>query len=240
MSLSRLPDREAVGARVEDTIRTPVDAPVGTTNAAPGAATVDRLCTLMLHAIGHLAGLTEAPDDGSLLYRPESPEELDAMQSFTPTQRETLGANFAAIADTRLEDAIEDSRSRLLFHLQASWINRAVILDAVLAAQPWQFPGHLNRLTTAAVSTVAILLMTAESWDLGLSQTPSSLIAVSLIAVSAIVVSVSACETSRIGAGGPPALASDGAARAASGAAAISERVRERTSERATVRRAQF
>ncbi len=145
------------------------------------ATTVDRLSTLMLHAIGHLGGLSPASGAASLLYRPGSAVHLDAMTSFAPAQIEELRKNFAAVADTRLEDAIDSSISHLAFQLRASWINRKVIVDAVLAARPWQFPRHLNRLSTTAVSTVALLLMTAESWDLGLSQSPASLTGMALL-----------------------------------------------------------
>ncbi|NND97878.1 MAG: hypothetical protein HKN47_11175 [Pirellulaceae bacterium] len=81
-------------------------------------------------------------------------------------QRDAL----AEIADQRLEEGAGQRLNNLSFASQAVWINRREIGEAILAARPWEFPKRLSRLTLASVSTVAILLMTAESWDLALSQ----------------------------------------------------------------------
>jgi hypothetical protein len=56
------------------------------------------------------------------------------------------------------------------FYIRALWLLRKDIMSAVLQAKPWQFPFRLSRLTTAALSTLLILMMTAEAWDLGMSQ----------------------------------------------------------------------
>ncbi len=64
--------------------------------------------------------------------------------------------------------------------MRATLINREQIQETIVAARPWRFPRRLSRLTTAAVSTVALLLMSAESWDLGLSQSWASLACISL------------------------------------------------------------
>ena len=142
---------------------------------------VDRLATLLLHAVAHLGGIRAATDRDGLLYRPDTPKDLDRMTSFSAREVDELGDAFADIADARLEETAHGERSRSRFAARAAWINREVIAEAVLAARPWEFPRRLSRLTTAAVSTVAILLMTAESWDLGLSQRGATLGALALV-----------------------------------------------------------
>lgn len=152
-----------------------------------GAADTDtdtvaaRLASLMLQAIAHLGGLTEPGGAADPVTQTDSPLHLDTLMQLAPAQIDELQTNFANIADTRLEDEHSGTQSSLAFQLRASWINRSEIVDALLAARPWQFPRHLNRLTTAAVSTVAVLLMTAESWDLGLSLSPLRLAITALL-----------------------------------------------------------
>ena len=142
---------------------------------------VDRLATLLLHAVAHLGGIRAARDRDALLYRPDTPKDLDRMTSFSARELAELGDAFADIADARLEETDAPERPRAGFAARAAWINREVIAEAVVAARPWEFPRRLSRLTTAAVSTVAILLMTAESWDLGLSQGGATLAGLALV-----------------------------------------------------------
>lgn len=141
---------------------------------------VDRLATVMLHAMAHLGGVSAAREQDHYLYRPRDAADLDAMQRFDDAELFELDKTFRAVADQRLEERHEHLGSRWRFLAQACWLNREQILEAIVAAKPWEFPRHLSRLTTAAVSTVALLLMTAEAWDLGLSQ---STLKVSLMAV---------------------------------------------------------
>lgn len=129
-----------------------------------------RLQTLMLHAVSHLAGLAPQDQPTSLLYHPEQASQLESMNELTDAEREEMRKNLRLVSDVRLEDSPRFKASRIGFFVHAAWINRGEIGDAIWAARPWQFPWRLSRLTTAAVSTVAILLMTAEAWDLGLDQ----------------------------------------------------------------------
>jgi hypothetical protein len=140
-----------------------------------------RLKTLMLHAIAHLAGLQSQDAPSSLMYHPDKASQLDAMQDLSQDERAELERNLQLVADIRLEESPRATRSRWGFFLYASWINRHEILNAIWAARPWQFPIRLSRLTTAAVSSVAILLMTAEAWDLGLDQPWTRLVGLALL-----------------------------------------------------------
>lgn len=134
----------------------------------------NRICTLMLHALGHLGGLPQSDDAQRLLFHPDDAANLDPMSHFTDGELEELNRAFTEIADTRLEERSNTS-GVVGFYSNAIWINREEIGEAVFAARPWEFPRRLSRLTTAAVSAVAVLLMTAEGWDLGLSQSLGTL-----------------------------------------------------------------
>lgn len=152
---------------------------------------VDRISTVMLRSIAHLGGLRANKDPQSLLYRPESPDDLSLMKVLTPAELTELRDNLSEVADLRLEESSKARQSAWRFLLRATLINREQILETILAARPWQFPRRLSRLTTAAVSTVALLLMSAESWDLGLSQSWTSLSCISLFILTLTTIYIS-------------------------------------------------
>ena len=154
--------------------------PRSATSRVPDHVVVDRLATLMMHALAHLAGERPTHHRDRLLHRPDDPTDLDGMTRFDERELAALDAAFASVADTRLEERETSVRTGLRFALRAAAINRGEIVEAVRAARPWEFPQRLSRLTTAAVSTLAILLMTAESWDLGLSQSWPTVLALAL------------------------------------------------------------
>ncbi len=129
-----------------------------------------RLSRLMLHALGHLSGLSQSDNHQNLMFPPAGAEDLDQMETLDAGQIEKQRTAIAEMADQRLEEGFGRNLSYPAFAVRAAWINRREILEAVWAARPWQFPRRLSRLTLAAVSTLAILFMTAEAWDLALSQ----------------------------------------------------------------------
>ena len=132
-----------------------------------------RLSRLMLHALAHLTGLNRSDDPTNLLFHPSDARELDQMTEVDPEELNRQREAFAAIADQRLEEQAHAKRSSWpIFATRAAWINRREIAEAVMAARPWEFPKRLSRLTIASFSTLAVLFMTAESWDLALAQRP--------------------------------------------------------------------
>lgn len=135
---------------------------------APGERTAERLATLLRHALAHIAGLDEHEDAGNLLYRPTRAADLDSMHALEDAQIERWRLHLEEIADERLEETPQ-ARHAVRFLASAIWINRFEIAQAIVGARPWQLPYRLGRLTAAAVSALAILMMTAEAWDVGLS-----------------------------------------------------------------------
>lgn len=155
------------------------------------AVIIDRITTLLLRAVVHLGGLPASRDPQSLLYRPTSPDQLTVMTRLSADEYDELVENLIDVADLRLEESSQEKPSAVRFLLRAAYINREQILETIVAARPWQFPRRLSRLTTAAVSTVAILLLAAESWDLALAQSWASLASISLIILVSTTVFIS-------------------------------------------------
>ncbi len=134
--------------------------------------------TLMMHTFGHLCGLSHAADNANLMHDIESIDDLVGMRDLNDDQKHALRSMLADIADERLEERERAaSHWNLGFLLQAGWLNRHEIVDAVRQAKPWEFPVRLSRLTTAGVSTLLVLLMTAETWDMAMSQSMGNVIA---------------------------------------------------------------
>lgn len=132
-----------------------------------------RLDVLALHLLGHLAGLGHDEEGWSYLYDLDGVEDLDRMERFPDEVLEELRQDLADVADARLEERAAGRRSgRFGFYLRAAWQERDAILSAVRNIRPWQFPIRLGRLTTAALSAQLLLMVTAEVWDLGMSQRP--------------------------------------------------------------------
>lgn len=152
-----------------------------------------RLRVLVLHVFGHLNGLAHADDAANFMYDIETLDDLAGMRSFNSDQLSLLDDNLRQISDQRLEEREDTQRVRLgSFYLRGGWINRHEIADAIWQAKPWQFPHRLSRLTTAAVTTAALLMLTAETWDLALHQSLGAVTAMfclSLIVTTAYVVS---------------------------------------------------
>ncbi|QDV70081.1 hypothetical protein Poly24_38000 [Rosistilla carotiformis] len=147
-----------------------------------------RLGRLMLHAIGHLSGLGQMGDAENFMYRPTSASEVDRMSELEEWQQERQQASLIEMADPRLEEDAPANIRRWWFAPQAAWINRREIAEAVWAARPWQFPRRLSGLAIASVSTLLVLMMTAEAWDLALAQSiPAQILLAVLVLIAATV-----------------------------------------------------
>ena len=142
--------------------------------SADGQATtppVRRLIALALHLLGDLNGLPHSNDADSLMYAPATLEDWDRPRRFSAAEREALARELGEVADLRLEEHSHGQGKSLPgFYLRAIWHLRGEIGSAVLQAKPWAFPLRFSRLSTGALSALLVLIMTAEVWDLGMSQ----------------------------------------------------------------------
>ena len=144
-----------------------------------------RFAALALHAFGHLNGLDHDAHEDAVMHAPEAPADLDASSlTFTDANRAEIEAEVADVADPRMEEETAfEKLGDAAFVVKAVMLNWPDIADTVLQIRPWRFPFQLSKLTTAAFSTLVVLVMTAEAWDLGTRQPVWLVTALSLVAV---------------------------------------------------------
>jgi predicted Zn-dependent protease len=153
---------------------------------------VQRLYALGLHLLGDLNGVEHSDQAECFLYEPREIEDLDRMNRFTQNERELLIKAFTEVADLRLEEQPHLQTMNIIgFYLKGIWHLKTDIYSAIKQAKPWEFPFRLSRLSTAALSALFVLLITAEAWDLGMSQEPLRMFflsALTLIGASAFII----------------------------------------------------
>ncbi|MEM6689555.1 MAG: hypothetical protein AAF664_09020 [Planctomycetota bacterium] len=143
-----------------------------------------RVSRLLLHAIGHLTGLSPSDHPNDLMYCPTNPSAIDHMAALTADDIEKQREFLRRVADERLEEGKDVYRmNSLQFALRSIFRNRKEILQATITAAPWDFPRRLSGLTIASFSTVAILMMTAEAWDLAINQGLSRVLGLAAFAI---------------------------------------------------------
>ena len=176
---------QAVNVAVLSTARIdPAATRAGADEAERAEAMTRRLLALALHLFGHLNGLPHSDDGADVMYDLQTVEDLDRMGRFSEADLARLEGELQAEADLRLEETGRYRGRALLFYLGAAFQNRLDILKATAHIRPWAFPFRFSRLTTAAASTMLILVITAEAWDLGMSQPPLFVVAISLAALA--------------------------------------------------------
>ena len=153
------------------------------------AAIERRLHALALHLFGHLAGLGHRGGGdgghGDAMRDVGAVGDLDRVEGYAAADVEELAGELAEVADLRVEEEGQPPSNRLAFYLRSAWKGRGDLAGAVWQARPWQLPVRLSRLTTAAVSALVVLMITAEVWDLGMQQRPAAVVALSLLTLAA-------------------------------------------------------
>jgi hypothetical protein len=94
-----------------------------------------------------------------------------------------LHRRLVAVADPRVEEMGDAPGGAAAFYLRSLWRNRDMLPDAILRMRPWAFPVRLSRLTTAAASTMAVLMMTAETWEVAAQLPVAAPVRLSLVAL---------------------------------------------------------
>ena len=126
------------------------------------------------------------------MHPPHDASDLDGMTRFAPDMAQRLRVELQDVADPRLEEAdaalngivpFAGRLGRLKFAAMAAMHNWRDVLVILRRAKPWQLPLRLGRLVTAAVSSLVVLLMTAEAWEAGMSQPAWRLTVLSLVAL---------------------------------------------------------
>ena len=172
----------------------------------------NRISRLTAHLLGHLVGLGHSDEPGDYMDPPHTVSDLDHRIGFGEKTAMELRDELADVADPRLEESETFDATRsygplppdapairkfagrfgaVRFALLAAWKNGDDVRRILLRIRPWEIPRRLGRLTAAAASSLVVLLMTAETWEAGMSQ-PAWRVAVlslaSLIAASAYLV----------------------------------------------------
>lgn len=147
----------------------------------------NRMTRLVLYTFGRLCGLPRNEEDPTnFLFYPAELSDVTATGRFSPMQRASLRRELEEVADRRLEETAAYQRARPgRFYARGAWVSRRDIALAVWEARPWQFPFRFSRLTTAALSAMLVLLVTAEVWELAISQEAGLLVMLSLVSVAA-------------------------------------------------------
>lgn len=168
-------------------------APTASVSRAMGVASVsitrtgspeeraDALVRRVLHLFGDLNGLGHAADPASIMFPLGEPDADSAAPAFADAELRALRQRLAEVADVRVE---EDPRTRRAdawrFYGHTVRVAWREVLRSVAQARPWELPARLPRLTASAASALAVILLTAEAWELGQRQAPGSVALLSL------------------------------------------------------------
>jgi len=128
-----------------------------------------RIYALAVYLLGRLNGIERGTATGNVMSAVDSVEALDHREGYSERARGALAETLHDVADLRLEEAPEQP-TWPLFYVKAIRVNLREIANAVREAGPWLFPVRLSRLSAAAFSVLFLLLVTAEVWELGMSQ----------------------------------------------------------------------
>lgn len=141
-----------------------------------------RIRALFYHLLGDLVGLSHSDDPHSPMFQPQLPEDLDAVDGFQPDELARLANRLGEVADLRLEESSRAPHGRLRFTLRVILRAGDEIGAAVWRNRPWTLVWHLSKFTTAALSSLAVLILTAEVWDVGV-RLPLAGVATTLLVV---------------------------------------------------------
>jgi len=147
-----------------------------------GDIRIHDLTALALHLFGDLHGLSHSTDSEAFMYPPRTREDLRPMRHFQSEELSRLTQELSDTADARLEEQTRgwDSWSPA-FYARTLYQVGDDVLRAAFQARPWEFPLRLAGLSAAAVSTLLILIMTAEVWELGMRQSLATIVGLSLL-----------------------------------------------------------
>lgn len=143
-----------------------------------------RLLALAMHLFGRLNGLDPKSADG-FMHAFGNVAALDAMDGFTENEIAELEDDLRAVSDPRVEEMADGQRNPLSFYARALWQNRHLLPESIARMRPWSFPVRLSRLSTAAGSAFAVLMMTAESWEVATSLAAFTVVLFSMFSLVA-------------------------------------------------------
>lgn len=123
----------------------------------------EQLAALATHLLGHMWGL-EHREEGPMV-PPEEAKELQLV-NFSPEEQAEVVDRLEEVSDKRLEER-QSRWNRGSFYWYAFWADPKSILEDVWGYKPWRLPFRMGRVTTAAAASILVLLLAAESWEVG-------------------------------------------------------------------------
>lgn len=139
----------------------------------------EQLAALAAHLLGHMWGL-EHHEHGPM-FPPENCETL-ALIEFPQKQRLIIIDRLEEVADKRLEEQ-QNRWSWFSFYWHTFWADPQSIFIDIIGYKPWWLPVRMGRLTAAAMATIIVLLMAAESWEVGTNMTTLKLVIGSSVSI---------------------------------------------------------
>lgn len=130
----------------------------------------DRLATLMLQCFGRMLNLPYTSEGGNYMTKIEVPEDLDALNAFTPTQYQAIKKNLPKEANDQFSDG-----SKPLFVFRHLVGNLSRIVRGAFRANPFKIALKLPTMIATALSVIVILIFGAETWDFASAVTNTQL-----------------------------------------------------------------
>ena len=81
-------------------------------------------------------GLDHEEDESNAMFNYKSVLELDGDKELNAGQIERVGRELLDTGDYRLEETPQRNAWRPVFYMQASWLNRREIIDAIVISDP--------------------------------------------------------------------------------------------------------
>lgn len=132
------------------------------------ADATEKTTAIGLHLFGHLMGLNHLDETPM---EPPPSADLVRLRPFTPEQLTQISARLHQVADSRLEERPQRPK-RLAFYWQSLRADPFSIIKDVWQYRPWRLPLRLGRLTATTTVTLLLLLIAAESWEVGTQLSP--------------------------------------------------------------------
>lgn len=125
---------------------------------------------LLLHLLGHLAGLKHTAETGDRIMAPFAFDEARTqLPRFHEAERQQLKERGPHLPEHELHDG--GFLQILVFHILMALRHPGHVLRPLMKSNAILLPLSLPGLATAAVAPTFLLVFTAEIWDVGLSMT---------------------------------------------------------------------
>ena len=129
---------------------------------ASGSDFAESLAARALRLLGHLWGLPRR-DEGPMAC------EVMKLQGFSEADRNAVRKRLGEVSDERLEERDTEAGRKFGAYARAFLADPRGIVTDVLGYSPWWLPLRMGRLTAAAVVSIVVFLLGAESWELGVN-----------------------------------------------------------------------